>query len=417
MDYQLPYGDRTLNLHIPGGLQADWIIPQPTPAANDPRECVNKALDETIGGFSFQKLSYAKSAAIAVNDKTRPVPNSILLPPLLARLEKLGIPAEKIHLIVASGTHTPMLPDELPRILPRDILNRYPISVHDCDDLDNQVELGVTSYGTRVRVNREFMQADLRIVVGDIEPHHFMGYSGGVKSAAIGLASRETIRQNHAMLTQPNTTTGHYDDNPMRQDVEEIGRMLGIQLVENAILNLEKKIVYVVAGQPEAVMRAAIPLSQKVCQVKTRSDYDLVIASAGGTPKDINFYQAQKGMTHAAMLTRDGGTVILVAACVEGVGSLPYEQWMHGLTSQAQVFERFNREGFQIGPHKAFLVARIASRVHVILVSELAPQKVRDLLIEPAENFAYAVQACLDRLPEDASVAVMPYAVNTVPLY
>jgi lactate racemase len=415
MDYRLPYGEGFLDLRLPDGARADLIVPHPAVLAADPIACIERALDEPSGGFNFDEYSYAQSAAVAVNDKTRPVPNNILLPPLLERLRRLGLPQDRIRLIVASGTHTPMRQDELARILPEDILAQYPVSVHDCDAAENMVDLGVTSRGTHVQANREFMQADLRIVVGDVEPHHFMGYSGGVKSAAIGLAARETIRQNHAMLTQANTSTGHYLDNPMRQDVEEIGRMMGVSLAENAILDLEKKIVYVVAGQPEAVMQAAIPLSRQVCQVKAHTDYDLVIASAGGAPKDINFYQAQKGMTHAAMLARDGGTVILVAACPEGVGSQPYEQWMRGLTSQTQVFERFNRDGFQIGPHKAFLVARIASRVRVMLFSEIAAQKVAELLIEPVHNLqAAALAACVD-LPENASIAVMPYAVNTVP--
>ena len=179
----------------------------------------------------------------------------------------------------------------------------------------------VKKRGTPVWVNRRFVEADLRIVVGNIEPHQFQGFSGGVKSAAIGLAGRETVNHNHAMMTDPLAQLGRYDDNPARQDVEEIGRLIGIHVVLNAILNEKKKIMHVVAGEPAAVMEIGIPLSRKVCQVAIAAPFNLVIASPGGHPKDINVYQTQKALAHANLITRDGGMVILAAACPEGSGS------------------------------------------------------------------------------------------------
>jgi nickel-dependent lactate racemase len=260
------------------------------------------------------------------------------------------------------------------------------------------------------------MEADLRIVVGNLEPHHFMGFSGGAKSAAIGLAGRSTINSNHAMLPHPNAKTGHYEDNPMRQDVEAIGRMIGIHFAINAILNLEKEIVQVVAGDPTAVMLAGIPLARQVCQVPVLGLYDLVIASAGGHPKDINFYQSQKALTHSALITRDQGKIILAAACPEGSGSLSYEHFMEGLDRWEAVVEQFQQQGFQVGPHKAFQVARIISRTQAILVSQLPPEQVKRLLLKPAPNLDSAIGFALADLGPDSRIAVMPYAVTTVPV-
>ena len=322
-EFQLPYGKGTLTARLPNQANVDLIAPQDPPGAPDPLQAVAAAVSAPLRVDLTHLLSVSRSAAIAINDKTRPVPHQYLLSPLLKRLEAGGIPPERIHLIIATGTHLPMQPDEFAKILPADLLSRYPVVSHDCDAPD-LVDLGYTSRLTPVKINRRFMQADLRIVLGNIEPHHFMGFSGGVKSAAIGLAGRATIVQNHSMLPEPNAKAGHYEDNPMRQDVEEIGKLARIQLALNAILNNEKQIVRVFFGDPVAVMEAGVPLARQICQVSIQHLYDLVIASAGGYPKDINLYQAQKALTHAAMMTRDGGTILLLAACAEGVGSAGY---------------------------------------------------------------------------------------------
>ena len=259
------------------------------------------------------------------------------------------------------------------------------------------------------------MQASLRIVVGDIEPHHFMGFSGGVKTAAIGLAGRETIRRNHAFITHPNARTACYDDNPMRQDVEEIGDRIGVHLAINAILNEHKGIVRVLTGNPRSVIQAGIPLVRKLSLVPASQLYDLVIASAGGHPKDINFYQAQKGLTHAAMFCRPGGTVILVAACPEGAGNRRYEEWMQGKLSHEQVLSEFASTPFEIGMHKAYLVSRIAADKRVILYSSLPENTSQRLLLETAPDLQKCVNAALSELKPGMRIAVMPQAVITIP--
>jgi nickel-dependent lactate racemase len=210
--------------------------------------------------------------------------------------------------------------------------------------------------------------------------------------------------------------TAEYERNPMRQDLEEIGDLIGVHLACNAILNTKKEIVRVIAGQPRAVMQDGIPLSRSICQVEVGHRYDLVIASAGGHPKDINFYQAQKALTHAAMLTRSGGVVILAVACPEGVGSEGYARWMEGVSSQAEAMQRFQREGFQVGPHKAFLVARDATRIRVILVSDMEGATVERLLLEHSPSISDAVAKVQSFHPGDLEIAILPNAVATIPL-
>jgi nickel-dependent lactate racemase len=186
----------------------------------------------------------------------------------------------------------------------------------------------------------------------------------------------------------------------------------------NVILNGEKQVVSAVFGSPRAVMAAGIPLSRPVCQVQAREKFDLVFAAVGGAPKDINFYQSQKALTHASQFTRDGGMIVLAAACPEGTGSRSYEEFMHGLDSPEAVFAKFRTEGFQVGPHKAFQVARIAARLRIVLVSEMPAALVQRLLMTPAATLSVAVeQAAAYFTPTPLSslrIAVLPRATNTI---
>lgn len=165
-----------------------------------------------------------------------------------------------------------------------------------------------------------------------------------------------------------------------------------------------------------SVMDTGIPLIKTICQVNIPSLYDLVIASPGGHPKDINVYQAQKGLAHASLITRDGGTVILTAACMEGSGSLDYEDWVQAFDSNEAVISRFNQEGFRVGPHKAYQIARDAIRVNVLLVSEMDPDFVRRLLLEPVASLQDVVDNVIHELSPQARIAIMPNANTTIPI-
>lgn len=413
---QLKYGQKTIGFTFPEAVQPEIIAPINTPETNNPIDTVEKALGDSLEKH-LSIHSSTKTVSIAINDKTRPVPNHQLLPPLLKKLINCGIHKENIQFIIASGTHTPMRIEEFCQILPEEIIQNYKISAHNCDDRNNLQFIGRTSYNTPIWINKDFYNSDLKIVVGNIEPHHFMGFSGGVKSASIGLSGRETINTNHAMLLDENAAIGIYEKNPMRQDIEEIGKLIGVDFALNTILNQEKKIVEVVFGNPLAVMQAGIPISRKVCSVSAKQKYDLVIASVGGKPKDINLYQSQKALTHASLITKDGGVVILVAECPEGVGNQRYVDFMQGVHSVQEVFNKFKQTGFQVGPHKAIQFARELIRIQVILISNISPETIRNLLLIPADSPDSALAEALNRLPNNPSIAVLPYATNTLPQF
>jgi nickel-dependent lactate racemase len=413
-DTHIPYGRKQLAVHLADSLRAEWLTPARSTPAPDPLRAVRDALDRPVGGVRLADFARARSVAIAINDKTRPVPHRTLLPPLLEALEMLGIPPRAVMFIVATGLHGPMPDSEFAQVLPKEILARCRVVSHDAAAPD-LVRLGKTSSGTPVEVNRLFAQADLRVVVGNIEPHQFMGFSGGVKTAAIGLAGKATINHNHAMMLDPRSDLARYDDNPARQDVEEIGRMVGIHFALNDVINESKQIVRVFAGQPQEVIRQGIPVVLQIYQVKVAAPFDLVIASPGGHPKDINVYQAQKALGHAARVTRKGGTVILAAACPEGSGSESYENWVAGMPSYEAVLERFQREGYRIGPHKAFQIARDAAPRKLLVVTDMPQALAEKLLLTTCPSLDAAIEIALAGLGQNPRIGIIPFANATIP--
>lgn len=415
--YHIPYGKTQIEFAIPDSFRVVVLKPAQIPPASNPTLAVNDALDNLLGNVHWSDFENAKSVAIAINDKTRPVPLSILLPPLLQRLNEIGIADNAITLIVAVGTHAPMSSAEFPDILSAEILSKYRVITHDCDDRANLVYLGETSRGTPVWCNKIFVRADLRISIGNLEPHQFVGFSGGVKTAAIGLGGRETVTHNHSMMLDPRANIARYDDNPVRQDVEEIGKMIGAHFALNSVINENKQIVAVLAGDPREVMRRGIPIVLDLYQVKVDAPFDWVITSPGGHPKDINLYQAQKALAHATFVTKENGTVILCAACPEGTGSVHYEEWIADTrsASHAQVIETFKREGYRLGAHKAFQISRDAIRERVLFVTTMKPDFVRRLLLMPFASLDDALSVALRDLPPNARVAILPYANATIP--
>lgn len=399
---------------MPGTHVIDIILPQEKQGSQNPINDIKHALHSSLG-FSWENLKAIRSVAIGINDKTRPVPHDLLLPPLLELLKEKGIAPGNIHLIIASGTHQPMKSDEYVNILPQDIIANYSISVHDCDNSPLEL-LGNTSRGTPVLVNRDFYTADFKITVGNIEPHHFMGYSGGVKTASIGLTGRQTINKNHSLITHPCAITGHFDDNPMRQDVEEIGKIIGVDYVVNAILNSKKEIIRVITGNPGAVMVSGIQFSRKINQVKVKERYALVIVAPGGYPKDINFYQSQKALTHAGLITKIGGDILLIAECIEGVGSADYENFMQSVTSHADVMATFTKNKFAVGPHKAYLVSRDGLTKNIHLYSCMPETKVRQLLLDPVQDLQTFIEHFLSNIPQNSRIAILPNGSTTIPL-
>jgi len=413
--FSLPYGKSHLEINFDSKFYTESILPDPTKPLENPGLAIKQALNHPIGDVHFNNFLSASSIGIAINDKTRPVPHPNPVVSLLNHLESLGFEQTSIKLFIGSGTHKPMAIDEFEHILPKSIVENYEIIAHNCDD-SPMVDLGKSKFNTPIKINRDFYSCDLKIAVGNIEPHHFMGFSGGVKTAAIGLAGRVTITANHAMLIHDMAQSGIYHRNPLRQEIEEIGQKIKIDFCLGSVLDEDKQIIQIYFGPPNLVMLEAIPYIRKVFGAEVSAPFDLVIASPGGYPKDINFYQAEKGLTHAARITKDGGCVILLAECAEGSGSIAYEDYVSNAESNREIINEFNSGFFEIGPHKAFQIAREAERINIILVSEVPPEQVNLWKLTPAtpNKLGQLIKSCTSAQPLNARIAILPAASRTM---
>jgi len=414
--FHVPYGKTHLDFSIPDSFRTQVLAPAQIPPLAEPMREVYRTLDAPAGGCRLSDFPSARSVAIAINDKTRPVPLNLLLPPLLQRLAEQGIPDDAITLIIATGTHLPMRADEFASIVSAEILSRHRVVSHDCDNTGNLVDLGTTTRGTPILTNRLFVNAELRIALGNLEPHQFVGFSGGVKCAAIGLGGRTTVTHNHSMMLNPNANIARYANNPARQDIEEIGERIGVHFALNSVINENHEIVHVIAGEPRTVMQIGIPLVLELYRAPVGAPFDLVITSPGGHPKDINLYQTQKALAHATLVTKPGGRVVLCGACPEGTGSDHYDQWIADKHSHAQVLEAFQREGYRLGAHKAFMISRDASRERVLFVTEMPAELTRRCLLERCESLDAALAIALRGLAPNARIGIMPYANATIPV-
>jgi nickel-dependent lactate racemase len=413
----LPYGSSSIEIDLSGNDVSE-IKPETIKPSMDQTLIVNNALHSIIGKPFRSNFGQTARVAIGINDQSRPIPNHILLPCLLNYLQENGYTEKNITFYIATGTHSPLKPSEFSLILDSGIISKYKIISHDCDDEQNLAYLGQSFTGTTVYVNQQFMDSDIKILVGNIESHHFMGFSGGVKTAGIGLTGRKTITANHSMLSDPNAVMGLFSSNPMRQDVEEIGKMIGIDYVLNIVINDDKEIISAYWGDPTEVMTQGIEYIRKNIQIAfsdNDKDFDLVIASPGGYPKDINFYQAQKALTHACLFSKPGGIIILVAECRDGMGSKKFEEFICSKETFSDVINDFEKMQFEIGPHKAYQLAKQAITHKIILVSSMDENLIIKMHLTPARTLNAAIDLAKESIKENSRIAILPYATHTMP--
>ena len=413
---KIPYGNDLLSYEFNDEVSFDLILPNEIIVTEkQEQDIIQKALGNCIG--KDEKLLFTDpecKVAIAVNDPTRPIPNNLILPPLLKKIENLGVSSENISLFIATGTHKSLSKNQIEKLLSHKIEKKYCVKVHDCDHPNDLIFLGHSRSGTPIYINKYYHLHNTKMVVGHIEPHHFMGFSGGVKSAVIGLGGRNTIEANHSKIIDPQAKMGIFYTNPMRKEVEEIGKIIGVDIAFNVVLNSKKQVTSAFYGDPYQVMHKGIEASASVCQIDSNGEYDLVIASPGGYPKDINLYQSQKAITHACTFLKKNGVVILAAACGDGSGSNLFENYFQGKHTWLEIINSFINQKFSIGPHKAYQLALQLKDHPIILVSEMKPKNVKAMLLTPARDISEAISISKGLLPEKPRIAVLPYATHTM---
>jgi nickel-dependent lactate racemase len=378
----------------------ELVLPQEMPAAGSGE--MERALANPFGK-SLSDLE-GRSAALLVSDITRPAPSHLMLPPLIDALKEVGVSEFKV--VFALGTHRRMTAEEERRLLQ----GCYCLP-HLQHDPGRCISLGETREGTPVEVLEEVASSDLVVATGNIEYHYYAGYSGGAKSLLPGVSSECSIVKNHELMRDPRSVSGRLDS-PVRVDMEDAASVAGLDFILNAVCNSKKEIVKATAGDFLMAHRAGAAVVDEMYR-RPVQPAEIVITCAGGRPKDINLFQAQKALDNAKEAAVAGGTIILLAECSEGLGNPVFERWAKEAESAEDCVERFGRE-YEFGGHKAALIARESLRHHLIIVSSMPTELSRMCFFEPAKTLEEAVAMAREREGKDASLLIMPHGNLTL---
>ncbi len=400
MKLRLGYGEGCIEFEV-SEENCQVLLPTELPAAD--HQEIERALTKPFGQ-DLANFSSCKSASVLVSDITRPSPSYMILPSIRKRLHEIGV--TDINVVFALGTHRRMTQKE-EMLLLRDCISMP----HVQHDPQKCVYLGQTARNTPVEIFEEVAASDMIIATGNIEYHYYAGYSGGAKAILPGISSGRSVNANHELMREPGAVSGCLDS-PVRQDFEDAARVADLDFILNVVQNSKNEVVKAVAGDYIKAHRAGAEVVDKMYR-KVVLPADIVITSAGGKPKDLNLFQAQKALDNAKGAAIQGGTIILVAQCSEGLGHPVFERWASEANCAQDCIDRFGQE-YEFGGHKAAFLAKESIDHNIILVSSLPREMAEMCFFHPATTLEYAVAMAQKRHGQDARMIVMPFGNLTL---
>lgn len=419
MKVSLAYGRGSLNVEIQG-VTVDVIEPKRQPGLSNECASVVAALDEPIGVRPLREWLHPDSRiCVTFTDLTRPTPNERLIPWLLEYLGWHGVRREQITLLNQLGTHRPNTKEELERLLTHSVVGRYHVLNHEAENPDALVHLGLTESGAPALINRHFVESDVRIVTGFIEPHLFAGFSGGVKCIMPGLAGLETIMSNHCYhhIADPLATFGVTEGNPVWEEMRDIALRVGESFLLNVSLNNDREITGVFAGHLLESHEVGCAFVRESAMQRVEEPYDIVISTNSGYPLDLNLYQTAKGIGAAARIVKQGGTIIIAAECCEGIPSKSaFERLLHSVEGPDELLQLLQSSPDPLPDQwQAQIQALCQQRARILLYSRMSDEDVRAVHLTPCHDIAAEVQTLLESRGSNARVAVLPYGPLTIP--
>ncbi len=412
MQVQLAFAKEGLAVDLPEGydyqvLECPVVAPLPDPVA-----AIESALDRPVAGPPIEQLAAGKrTAAISVCDITRPAPNRIVLPPLIAQLEKAGVPRSGIRILIATGLHRPATEAEIRLIVGNAVAEQFEILNHDARNADLHRCLGTTRSGTPVYIDKRFLDADLHLSLGLIEPHLMLGFSGGRKLVAPGLAAEATIKQLHSsrFMRDRRTCEGSIDDNPLHDELLEISGMARHDFLVDVSITRTRGIAGVFAGEPKAAHRAGVEHVRSAMFQPVDRLADAVITTGAGYPLDMTFYQSVKGITAASQIVRPGGKILLFGACGEGAGAPEFSRMLMEYASDAEFLRAIENTPVTIDQWQLEKLALATQKARVVFCAPGLKQEQLERLWGPAfQRPADALGCFFSSIERGSRVAVMP---------
>jgi len=415
MKVNLPYGKTQVELKVPDGSTVAY--PRELPRVGNVAAEIRRAMAAPIGSPPLQELAAGKrDAVVVINDITRPAPSKDMLAAILEELRIAGIRETAVTVVIATGNHRPNSPGEIAGMIGEEFARRLRVVNHACEDDGALTAITAPGVDIPIRVNSHVATASLKILTGLIAPHQAAGYSGGRKSLTPGVAALETIAKQHSFPIRPyHPAMGWMKGNPFHEVAVTVARAVGIDFIVNVVKNCRGEVVHAVAGHVEAAHEAGVAVCEQSWVVTFPQKYDVVIVTPGGFPRDIDLHQAQKAMSTAELVVADGGVIVLLAECADGIGK--FAAWLKGAKSPQDVIERFTREGFtREHSSKAFMCARALARHPVVVsCSGISQQDMEAMFFRYARSPQEAVDTAVEMRGGESSVLVLPYAVDCVP--
>ncbi|MEX2114154.1 MAG: nickel-dependent lactate racemase [Pirellulales bacterium] len=413
MRVRLEYAHTGLEVELPGERVVRTLAYKDAAPLADPMAALDAVLTQPNGAPPLAQLARGrKDACIAICDITRPVPNQLILPRILATLEAADIPRDKITILIATGLHRPNEGDELIELVGAEIAANYRVENHHGQRLEEHTHLGASPRGVPVWIDSRYVQADLKITTGLIEPHLMAGFSGGRKLICPGLAALETVKVWHGpdFIEHPKADCGILEGNPVHEENTWIGRHTGCDFIVNVVIDAERRPLKFVAGDMEAAFLEGVEFVRSVVIDRVREPVDIVVTSSAGYPLDTTFYQSVKGLTGALPIVKQGGTIILAAGLTEGIGSPEFQQLFAEHANLEVFVERIlGKDYFRLDQWQLEELAKVRRKAKVKVVSDgLSRETLNTLFVESAPSVEQAVADSLAEYGPDATIAVIP---------
>jgi len=414
MKIDIAYGKEGLTIEVPDDNLVKILRMKEKPVIDDPVEETRRKLRSPAGSASLSELAAGKSSAcVVISDITRPVPNAVILPPILETLEEAGIARESITILNGTGIHRPNEGDELVELLGPEIPARYRVVNHMGRDIASHDYLGETPvFRAPIHIDKRYMEADLRIVTGLIEPHLMAGFSGGRKAIMPGICAFETVRVLHGYeaMAHERAVEGIIEGNPVHEEIMYVAKKARVDFMVNVTLNERRGITGIFAGDLETAHEEGVAFMRTQCRDTVDEPVDAVITTSAGYPLDLTFYQAVKGMTAAQWILKEGGVLIIAAKLAEGVGSPEFTRLMLETRTIDEFIENIKRPDYLVLDQWQFQkFCQVLEKHEVWLYSDGIDRGTQEkLFVTPLASVEEGIERVKARFGGNASIAVIP---------
>jgi nickel-dependent lactate racemase len=424
--YQVPYGKSSIEFSLPPTMRGTVVVSRSPDPLVDVDEALTQALAHPIGSPPLREMAQpGDRVCIVFTDITRASPDYLLVPAILQELEIAGVHDQDITLLCGIGMHRPSTAEEKVAKLGQAVVNRYRVIDNEPQNPDALVDLGITAGGVPVSAHRAAVEADLLIATGIVEPHQYAGYSGGRKTLAVGAAGEALIAHTHgpAFVDHPGTRLGRIEGNPFHEAVTEAAQRARLRFIFNVVLDDEKRILKVAAGEPQAAFKELVTFARSTYEVEIPHQYDVVIGGAG-FPKDANLYQASRAASYLFFaptpVVKPGGYILVPAPCEEGAGDGVGEQRflsaMRDAPDVQHILDDARLHGYPPGQQRAFVMAKVLEEARVVIVGNECPDVVTACKMMTAETMEDGLSLAARELGANLDVLIVPHALLTLPV-